>query len=283
MKRLLLIFIICLYANNIQFADNNYLPQQVRTEYSNGSPTTLGIDLYVNSNHWQTEFIQEYQKLIRDTLYNDIQFRTVNFKKEQGRKYDKGWLGYTVITSISAEVVINNMEKYRGVEFSPVDSSKYTDDDYFLKATVYHEISHYYFYQLQIEMTKVRNVHVDQYYLQSMTMFPNVEMQYGAKFIEEGWCEYMIQKYRICPTFKTIHVPVSDREFQDKELIYDIQYKYASKFIRDFLDMFQELDGRPKVGLMILLNNRPPTYKEILKPELYYCRIKLGLQPNPEY
>lgn len=277
MKRLLLIFIICLYATNVQLADNNY--PQVKIEYSNGKPTTLGIDLYINSNYRQQGFLEEYQLLLKDTLYNDIFFRTANFRKEQGKKYDKGLLAYNVITANSCEIVINNIENYRRIEYNPKDSLKYNDGDYFLKAVVFHEISHYYIYQLMIEMQKIRNIPVDQYYMQAMTMFPNVELQYGAKFIEEGICEYIVQQYNLSRKFQNIYVPKTQKDFMEKELGYDIQYKYASKFVEDFLDMFIALDDRPKIGLMILLNNRPPSYDEILNPESYYCRLKLGLQP----
>ena len=37
------------------------------------------------------------------------------------------------------------------------------------------------------------------------------------------------------------------------------------------------LTGSVKEGLMVILNNRPPNYQEILKPAIYFDRLKLDL------
>jgi hypothetical protein len=267
MLKIVLIFIIFLYAVPVQQQDNKYPKKLIRFD---GRPTTLAIDLYVNSLDNQKNFIREFEQMVKDTIYNDIFFRTETPKKKTEV------LAYNNLSlSSSCEIVVNNREVYRALEY---DSTKeYIDNDYFLKATIFHEISHYYFCQVILEMQKVRGVEVNEYYAQGITMFPNQEMQYGAKFIEEGFCEYFIQRFRLSQEFQNILVPEYKSDLQDINKNYEYQYMYASKFLKEFMDISIELEysHRLKWGLMIILHNRPPNYQEILKPELYFNRLKL--------
>ena len=266
MLKTTLIFIIFLYAVPVQQQDNKYPKKLVRFD---GRPTTLAINLYINSNPNQKKFIEDYQKMINDTLYNDIFFRTETPKNKTILAYN------TLSQSSSCEIVVNNNELYRALEY---DSTKeYREDDYFVEATVFHEISHYYFIQTILEMQKIRDISVNEYYSQSITMFPNQEMQYGAKFIEEGFCEYVIQKYGKCPYFQNILIPESKADLLDKTKTFEYQYIYASKFLQEFLDLciVMENQHRLKWGLMIILHNRPPNYREILNPKLYFDRLEL--------
>jgi hypothetical protein len=268
MLKIVLIFIISLYALPVQQQDNKYpKPKLVKL---NGRPTTLGINLYVNSDENQKNFIEEYEKLVKDTIFNDIFFSTETPKK----KTDV--LAYNNLSqNYSCEIIVNNNEEYRALEY---DSTKnYQDYDYFLKATIFHEISHYYFCQVILQMQKVYHISVNEYYSQNITMFPNQEMQYGAKFIEEGFCEYFIQKYGLCPNFKNIGIPQTKSDLLDKSKKFEYQYMYASKFLKEFMELCIEVENqhRLKWGLMIIIHNRPPSYNEILKPELYFNRLDL--------
>ena len=163
------IFIICLYAVNIQLDDTKYLLQdnKHKLQHFSGVPTKFGINQYVNSTINQKKFIAEYQKLIKDSLYNDIYFRTETPKTKNTA------LAYNVLSLNSdCEIVVTNLERYRAFEF--VDSLEYMygDDDNFLKATVFHEISHYYFAQVILEMTKIKHLKVNEYYTLNIYQFP---------------------------------------------------------------------------------------------------------------
>ena len=272
MLKTLLIFIICLYAPNIQLADNNYPQNTHKLQYSNGRPTTLGIDWYINHSENQRNFIREFQKTIKDSIYNDIFFKTETPKKKTAI------LAYNSITANSCEIIVNNREEYRAFEYDTTKFGEYYDTDYFLKATVMHEISHYYVYQCIIEMQRIMHVKVNMYYTADLYMYPNRELQYGSKFIEEGFCEYIIQRYNHTPEFVSIRIPVYKSELEDKKLDFDIQYVYASKYLWNFFDMSIGLTGSVKQGLMVILSNPPPNYEEILKPVLYFDRLKFDLQ-----
>jgi hypothetical protein len=272
------IFIIFLYAVQVQQLDNK-CPQKLKLEYSDGRPTTLGINWYINNVENQRMFIRDYQESMKDTIYNDIYFRTENFKKIRDKKYDPEVLAYNILTSVGCEIVVNNEEKYRGFEYKNrknPDYEYYNGYDNFLKGTIYHEITHYYFYQVALEMQKIRNLKVNEYYTLSIVTYPNTEMLYGAKFIEEGVCEYVVLKFGECNEFKGIHPPQSKLDFLDKDKVFNIQYKYATKFLQEFLDISVKEFGSIKCGLMLLLANRPPNYDEILQPNLYFERLKVN-------
>jgi hypothetical protein len=119
-------------------------------------------------------------------------------------------------------------------------------------------------------MQKILYKEVNKYYTYGINMIPNEEYQYGASFIEEGVCEYVIQKWKLCPELLQYHTPVNKSDFQDKELNYDIKYMYASNYLKKFLDSKSTL----KEGLQIILSCNPPNFTEILHPELYFNRLK---------
>jgi hypothetical protein len=111
-------------------------------------------------------------------------------------------------------------------------------------------------------------------------VYPNIERQFGASFIEEGICEYINQNFGECPAFINIRPPMFRKEFTNINRIDDIKYKYSSAYVKDFFDLCLKLDGKIKFGLMILLQNPPPNYEEIINPKLYFDRLKLGLVPE---
>jgi hypothetical protein len=256
------------------------LPQE-KLQYNNGRPTSKGIDDYVNSKSNQEELIKEYQNYIKDTIINDIFFRTENFKKTRGKNYDPEVLGYNVVSqNYSCEIIITDEEKFSGFGLKQMKGNRIYDEyDYFLKATIFHEISHYYFLQCILELRIICHKEVNQYY-DGIIIYPNPELKYGAEFIEEGICEYLIEKWGETLAFNpdNIYTPKSSADFSNKDLKFEIQYKYASKFVRQFLDLSIEELGKVKYGIMILLQNRPPNYEEMQNSNLYYNRLKLEIQ-----
>jgi hypothetical protein len=247
-----LVFIILLFV----------LPQQ-KLQYNNGVPTVYGIDSYVNSSDNQKNFIIEYQKLIKDSIYNDIFFVTKAPPKTQKNPP----LAYNILSlNNDCEITVNNQARYVAFEYDTLKKDEYNQDQYFLKATIFHEITHYYFMQCVIELEKIKHIEVNRYYAYNINMIPNQEYQYGASFIEEGVCEYIIQKWKLCPELLVYHKPINIYDFEDKSLDYDIKYMYASKYLKNFLDSKTTL----KEGLIIILSNNPPNYNEILHPDLYF-------------
>jgi hypothetical protein len=168
---------------------------------------------------------------------------------------------------------VNNEEKFSGYSYKSANQSLFDEYDYFLKATVFHEIMHYYFYQCILEMEKIRNIDVDNYYNGILTI-PNPEQIYGSKFIEEGICEYFVQRIGESPIMKNYYKPKFKSDFMVKTKMFDIQYAYSSIFLKDFLDASIENSGRLKFGIFALLRNPPPTYEEILNPDKYFNRLK---------
>jgi hypothetical protein len=83
-------------------------------------------------------------------------------------------------------------------------------------------------------------------------------------------CEYVIQKWKLCPELLVYQKPRFKEDFENKSLDYDIKYMYASNYLKKFLDM----QGTLKVGIQTLLLNNPPNYKEIMNPNLYFNRLK---------
>ena len=275
------IFIICLLPVFIQFTDNKHLQQEIqrqhviiqksyKLQHFDGVPTSYGIDAYINSPINQKKFIAEYQTLIKDSIYNDIFFRTETPKTKNSA------LAYNVISLNSdCEIVVTNLERYRAFEYYDSLEYMYGDDDNFLKATVFHEISHYYFAQVILEMTRVKHLKVNEYYTLNIYQFPNQELQYGEKFIEEGFCEYLIQRFGLCPYFKNISIPTNKAELLNPKKSFDYQYMYSSWMLRHYLDSCINTDGNVKHGLMQIVSDRPPNYTEVLQPKLYYHRLKL--------
>ena len=277
MLKIILIFIISLYAIPVQQQDNKY--PKPKLEYADGRPTTLGIDLYVNNGENQKMFIREFENYVKDTIYNDMFFKTTNFKKYfKGKKDGTSTLAINVVyTNASCEINVNNEEKYKAIDYKILPEEKkqwYDETNYFLKATVFHEISHYYFYQIIMEMERIRQIDVNNYYSGILT-YPSPEMTYGAKFIEEGICEYLVHKWGLAPKIQGDYRPKTKDDIIHATDDYSLTYGYSSQYIQDFLDIATEFNGRVKYGIMIILQNRPPSYQEILNPQSYFDRLKL--------
>lgn len=234
------------------------------------------VDNYVKVNELQ--FVKDYQVLIKDSIYNDIFIKTADFKKLFGKKYseNKNTLAFNAIDFNSCEITVNNEERYAGYDYLSIKNKEwYGEQDYFLRATVMHEISHYYFYQCALELEKIKNVEVNQYYRLSLFQYPNAELSYGAKFIEEGICEYLKYYWKLSPAISNDYQPKNINDIVTNGNKYEILYGYSSQFVKDFIDCSIKQYGRPKNAIEILLHNKPPSYEEILKPEKFYGRLSI--------
>jgi len=103
----------------------------------------------------------------------------------------------------------------------------------------------------------------------SLRMFPNPSTQFGTQFIEEGICEYVVYYLHESNPIKNIVIPKTMDDLMDDMNRVNILYVYSVYVLQDFLDK----EGLKK-GIEILLSNKPPTYEEILKPELFFNRLE---------
>jgi len=72
--------------------------------------------------------------------------------------------------------------------------------------------------------------------------------------------------------YKNIRYPKTTSEILDPKNKYEIKYKYASFYVKNFLDSICD-NGRLRDGIEILLKNKPPSYNEIITPKLYFNRL----------
>jgi hypothetical protein len=247
------------------------LPQETLLLYKNGKPTSKGIDKYVNDS--STDFIDEFQSYVKDTLYNDVYITTTDLSKLAD--YDKNELGYTEIHSNGYEIVITNQRKFADYSINTLtkrggkkDRNEY---DQFVKSVVFHELMHVYFRQImQIEIMHEKLNH----YFYNVQLVPNAEMQYGSTFIEEGLCEYLIRNKGEIMECQTKYVPKIINDLFNKENVFRVQYEYSSYYLQNFMDSCTNKYGSMKPAIKILLENNPPNYQEILNSNIYFSRFK---------
>lgn len=225
-----------------------------------GEPSSWGINQYIENN--EQNLVAEYEYKI-DSIY-DVFIFAEDLRKEPD--YDTSELGrfyipdYIYITTEEkfVEYEFKKLSKFQQKNLKPTEST--------VKGVLFHELSHVYFYQTILIM-KMNNISVSPEY-GLLRMFPNPSSQFGSEFIEEGFCEYVVEKTGEQPIYKLPYQPETKDDLMDASHFVDIKYRYSVYFLRDFLDLM----GFRK-GLEIILKNRPPTYDEILKPELYFNRI----------
>jgi hypothetical protein len=230
-----------------------------------GKPTSKGIEQYVEDH--ADSLVRAYQDFVGDTLYH------VWIYAEDLHKYgieDSLELGFY----INNEIYISTSEYFVAYELSELSSfrrSRYTDNNKFVKATILHELTHDYFNQIAWEMISVDSMHVDRSYIPYNWILTTME-SFGSEFIEEGVCEYIVEKMGEVITPRVTVVPRSVEELTQEENKYRMKYKYSAHFLRDFLD------GKGfKRGVKILIHNPPPTYEEMLDPDLFFSRL---LEPD---
>ena len=235
-------------------------------QYKHGKPVSKGIDYYVKKN--VDNFVNEYQAFIKDTLYN-YYISTADFRDYAD--YDSLELGRFYIPD---EIVINNEEEYYDYDIKYLSRFKrriINEYNIFVKGVAMHELTHDYFYQIILEMRMDTTVHVDIAY-NNFRIYPNEESRFTSEFIEEGVCNYvMIKMQESVPYEKYILTDIND--IINKKKIYNVKYQYSYFYLQNFLDNTIQQYGRIKEGIEILLANKPPTYEELLTPNLFFNRL----------
>lgn len=233
-------------------------PQKDPFYNKEGKPSSYGIYTYVKKN--ELDIIKEYEYRV-DTLYD------VFITTEDLSKTSNGDLGEFYLPDY---IIITNEEKYIAYEFKQLSKFKqkivsYTERT--VKAVIFHELTHAYFNQILFIMRN-NNMYVSPEY-GAFRIFPNPGSRFSSTFIEEGICEYMIYYLEESSPLKNIPIPDNMTDLLDEGNKVNNLYCYSVIFLKDFLDK----NGIRK-GIEILIGNKPPTYEEILKPELFYNRLK---------
>jgi hypothetical protein len=233
-------------------------PQKDPSYNKERKPSTYGINAYVKSN--QVNIINDYIHRV-DSL-DEVYIYTDNLDET-----NDGDLGDFYLPDY---IVITNKEKYIAYEFKQLSkfrqkTASYTERT--VNAIIFHELTHAYFYHIFLTM-RSKNMYISPEY-GTFQIFPNVNSQFGATFIEEGICEYVVYYLHECSPITNISIPDNMTDLLDKSNKVNTLYCYSVIFLKNFLDK-----NGIKKGIEILIGNRPPTYVEILKPELFYNRLK---------
>ena len=208
--------------------------------------------------------ILEYQKFIGDTLYDiwvyaeDLTQYDVHDSLEMGRYYPN-------------EIFISTAELFLAYELADLSldqKDKIVESNKFVKSTVMHELTHDYFNQISVEMRIIDSIQVNKAYQTNLWIIRSHE-NFGSTFIEEGVCEYVVEKMGEIIPPKIPYIPTSMEDLTNRDNSYRVSYKYSSYYLKNFLDSLGF-----KKGVKVLLYNPPPTLEEILKPELFYGRLE---------
>lgn len=220
-------------------------------------PTKNGIQYYVSTN--ADKIVKQVQEFIGDTIYSysinvdDLSLYNDYDSLEAGRFYPDD------------EILVTNELKYCDYElkFLPRWKQKtYSNNNKFVKTVIIHELVHLYVYQFINDNREKYDFYPD--YLNFTVIRTN---SFTATFIEEGLCEYVVNKMN--ESINDFHyAPTCIDEIRNPENKSTILYVYASTFLKPFADTldFKEM-------LIKILCNKPPSYEELLKPKDYYRRI----------
>jgi hypothetical protein len=233
-----------------------FYPQKDPNYNKQGRPSTYGINAYIKNN--EKSLIEEYESRI-DTLY-DVYIFTDNLDQ-----ISSGDLGEFYIPDY---IIITNQEKFIAYEFKQLSKFKQKTilyNERTVNGAVFHELTHAYFYQTLIIM-KNNDQYVSPEY-SNLRMVPI--SNFSADFIEEGICEFVIYYLNEGNSVENIPIPDNIKDLLDENNKVNNLYGYSTIFLKDFL-----YKNGIKKGIEILIANKPPTYEEILNPELFYKRLK---------
>ena len=158
-----------------------FQPLNLSNDYplKKGKPTSKGIEQYIEDK--RDSLIIEYQNFMGDTLF-DIWIYTEDFADfsvhdslELGRYYPN-------------EIYISTAELFIAYELADLSRGKrklIEESNKFVKATVFHELTHDYLNQISMEMQFVDNTSVDRSYQTNLWLIKSHET-FGSAFIEEG-------------------------------------------------------------------------------------------------
>lgn len=253
MKYFMLTLIVFLFTSfNLGVNDDPYYN-------SKKQPSSWGIDMFVKEV--QDMVIAEYEHRI-DTLY-DVHIYTSNLSKTS----DNFVMGEFFPPD---QIVITNEERYIAYEFRKMPKSKQRMTTYLdrtVKAVIFHELTHAYFNQ-EVTVLKNQNKPVSSEY-SFVQVYPDLGLKFGSIFIEEGICEYVVYYLNESSPLENIRIPKTEAELVNTDNYINSMHHYSVYFLKDFLD-----EHGIKEGIKILVTNSPPSYKEIIKPELYFQRLK---------
>lgn len=250
MKRLIIILLLF-----------NPVGDQEQYPLKNGRPTSQGIEQYIEDK--RDSLIVEYENFIGDTLFNvwiyaeDLTQYDIHDSLELGRYYPH-------------EIFINTAEKFQAYELDDLPRWKRAfidESNRFVKATVMHELTHEYVYQISLEMQMLDQIGVHRAF-QTYIWIIRTHENFGATFIEEGICEYFTGKMGEIIPPRRPSAPDNVAELIDRKNRYKFQYKYSAHYLKTFLDT-----TGLKRGVKILLHNPPPNYEEILAPDQFFSRL----------
>lgn len=214
--------------------------------------------MYVANN--SERLISEYQNIVGDTLY-EVNIYTGNFNSIGD--FDTASLG---IFYPPNEIIITNEEKFKAYELS--DLSNYERNNLisannFVKGTIFHELTHYYFMQVIREM-QMHEQYVSPEY-NNFSIVPRLNYDIGARFIEEGICEYMSIKSQQFIFNKKYYVPKTTDEIFLKDKRQKVFYEYSVAYVRPFINYYGV-----KKAIQLFVSTKPPTPEQILHPGSFY-------------
>jgi len=230
-------------------------------EYKWGRPTTKGIDNYVERNEYQ--FIIDYQNHIKDTLVFEPFISSddlTDYFHYSG--VESGWF------ERPDNIIINNSCQYIDYELQRLNRfrrSQYREATMFVRAVVMHELTHCYIYQIMMMCQYDKKLEYE--WRQGLRMIP-VD-NFFTEFIEEGICEYVVQDMGEMIAYDEKVVLIKKDVGISNRNNYEIKYRYSSQFVKPVIE---EYGLEP--AIYIMLTNKPPSIEEILKPNLYYDRLK---------
>jgi hypothetical protein len=253
----------------LMFVTSTLAFSQIKKQYPyhDNLPTRYGIQKYIDSNKENIKNLVE--KFIDDSILSyfvrvdDLSQYQDYDSLEAGRFYPED------------EIVVTNQIKFYDYELKFVPRSKQKEFNYntkFVKGVLIHEFTHLYIYQF-IYWCLENNVPVNNEYY-NFNMVPRVRSYYASEFIEEGICEYAVMRLRegIFSEYKpgcfNGDSASSILKFKQLQNTFEIKYQYSRNYVQRIFE------NRPfKKALLLILTSRPPSYEELICPDLYYQRL----------
>lgn len=214
--------------------------------------------MYVADN--SDRIISEFQKIVGDSLY-DVNIYTDNISSLS--YHDPGSLG---VYYPPDEIIITNEEKFRAYELKDLSRYKRNElisSDNFVKGTMFHELMHYYFMQIIKEM-QMHEQYVSPEY-NNFSIVARLDHDIGARFIEEGICEYMSIKSHQAIFNENYYVPETTQDLFSKTKNQEIFYEYSVAYVRSFINYYGF-----KKAIQLIVASKPPTPEQILHPAEFF-------------
>jgi len=236
------------------------LPQQ-QDEYKWGRPTSKGVDNYIERNEYQ--FVIDYQNFVKDTLFYEPFISTDDLTNYYS--YTRGDMGYFERPD---NIIISNEPRYIDYELSRLsqyERNRYREATQFVRAVVMHELTHCYIYQIM--MIAEHDKKLEYEWRQGLRIIP-VDT-YSTDFLEEGICEVVVELMQeMIVSDEKIVISKNDLSITNRNS-HEIKYRYSRQYVKPVVEEFGL-----EAGIYIMITNTPPSDEEILKPQLYYDRLK---------